>query len=208
MGLVYIKKVSETAQLGLWQISETTDALLETLILTNDEEKVLLNKRSERKKKEWLATRNLLQTILTHNAGLSYDVHGKPYLENSEAHISISHSAGYAVVYIDSRKPVGIDIQKLKPDISKGVDFYINETELNSFDTTDNIMLHIIWSAKESIFKYLGNHRLDFKEDVTLLPFTRNQSGTIQVNILHYGQKQRINVAYEQLDDYILTRTL
>ena len=208
MGLVYIKKVSETARLGLWEITEAEDILRQQLTLTGEEETVLANKRSERKKKEWLATRNLLQTMFPQNAGLSYDAHGKPYLVNNEAHISISHSAGYAVVYIDSIKPVGIDIQKLKPDISKGVAFYMNETELSYFEITDNILLHIVWSVKEAVFKYLGDPELNFKEDVTLLPFARNQSGTIQVNILHYSQKQSIRVEYEEFGDYILTRTL
>ncbi|HEV7379692.1 MAG TPA: 4-phosphopantetheinyl transferase, partial [Dyadobacter sp.] len=118
MGLVYIKKVSDHAQLGLWQISETVDTLLQPLTLTSAEEIVLLNKRSERKKKEWLAVRNLLKMMVPANTGLHYDTHGKPFLNNSDAHISISHSAEYAVVYIDTFDPVGVDIQIIKPDIS------------------------------------------------------------------------------------------
>lgn len=208
MGLVYIKKVSDHAQLGLWQISESVDMLRQALTLTSEEETALENKRTERKKKEWLAARNLIHVMVPDNTGLHYDTYGKPFFHTSEVHLSISHSAEYAVVYMDSQKPVGIDIQKFKPDISKGIDFFMNQTELSYFDGKDNILLHIVWSAKEAVFKFLGDPDLNFKEDVTLLPFVRNQSGTIQVNILHYSQKQSILVVYEQFDDYILTRTL
>jgi 4'-phosphopantetheinyl transferase len=207
MGVVFIKKVSGTAQLGLWHIHETTDVLRLPLSLTTEEEKVFHRKISDRKKKEWLASRNLLQAMIPENFGLYYDAHGKPFLKESHTHISISHSGAYAVVYTDSSKSVGTDIQKLKPDISKGVEYFLNKAELNCFDIADNIMLHILWSAKESVFKYIGSHELNLKEDVILMPFDRNQSGTIQVNILHYSHKQGIRVAYKQLGDYILTRT-
>ena len=207
MGVVFTNKVSDHAQLGLWQIEESVEDLLAQLNLSASDQQMLDSKKNNLRKREWLSARNLLKAMLPENTGIRYDTNGKPFLNENSNHISISHSGDYACVYLSQINPVGVDIQKLKPDISKGVDFFLNETELAGFDMEDNILLHILWSAKETVFKLYGNADLDVKKDICLLPFQRNLSGTIEVNILHNEQREHMVLNYDLLDNYVLTRS-
>ncbi|MCE7041588.1 4'-phosphopantetheinyl transferase superfamily protein [Dyadobacter sp. CY312] len=207
MSVVFIKKVSEYAHIGLWKIEESIDELLSPIHLSDVERALYNSKRNVLRKKEWLACRNLLKIMLPENDGIYYNPEGRPFLNNNSSHISISHSGDYACIYINEQNPVGIDIQRLKPDISKGVDFFLSPKELSQFDTSDNTLLHILWSAKETVYKFLGHSDIDVKKDIYLLPFQRNQTGSIEVNILHIGSTKTLFLRYEMLENYILTRT-
>jgi 4'-phosphopantetheinyl transferase len=207
MGVVFIKKVSEHAQLGLWKIEESAEDLVAQLNLSGSDQEMLHSKKNILRKKEWLASRNLLKAMFPKNKGIRYDTNGKPFLNETSNHISISHSGDYACVYLNQQNPVGVDIQKLKPDISKGADFFLSAAELDQFGTSDNLLLHILWSAKEAVYKFFAAADIDVKKDIYLLPFQRNQSGTIEVNISYSDQDVNLHLHYQTFDDYVLTRT-
>ena len=208
MSIVYIKKISENGLLGLWQITESVENLLENLNLSVYDKQIFEAKINDRKKKEWLACRNLVATMLKGPAGINYDLNGKPYFSDNTFQISMSHSAGYACVYINKFNTVGVDIQQLKTIPAKGVQFFLNEEENGWIASDDNVMLPIIWSVKETVFKYCGIYELDIKKDILLSPFTSNQNGIIEVNVLRQIRNHKILVHYEILDDYVLTYTI
>lgn len=208
MGIVYIKKLSENAILGLWHITETVEALLKMSDLSLADMDIYQTKKNDKRKKEWLACRNLLNKIFQKKVNVHYSQNGKPHLEENNYHISMSHSGEYSCVYTDHINPVGVDIQKLKRSIQKGIDFYINETERRWIEPEDNLMLHIIWSVKESVFKYCGINELDMKKDIILSSFKSNQNGMIEVSILNHDFKNKLLINYVTFDDYILTYTI
>ena len=168
MSIAYIKTPTENSILGLWHINEPVQELLAPLSLSENEIHTLKSKKTDSRKKEWLACRNLLMAMTTSDREIKYDINGRPYFQDEMFEISISHSAEYACVYLNTKKPVGVDIQKLKPAISVGSDFFLSQEEDKWVDKEDNLMLHIIWSAKESLFKYCGIIDLDFKKDILI----------------------------------------
>lgn len=208
MGIVYIKTPSENSVLGLWQITETHDELFESLNLSSYDSGIYNTKKNDLRKKEWLACRNLIKSMLNKNLEIIYDLNGKPYLADNQYQISISHSGEYACVYLDKFKSIGVDVQQLKPTLEGGKDFFVNETENDWVNCHDNVIMHIIWSVKESVFKYCGINELNIKKDITVYPFESNQNSNIEVNILYQGQNNKTLVSYEVFDNYVLTYTV
>ncbi|TDE11387.1 4'-phosphopantetheinyl transferase family protein [Dyadobacter psychrotolerans] len=208
MSTAYIKTPTENSILGLWHINESVQELLASLRLSENERHTFESKKNDARKKEWLACRNLLKAMTAGDLEIKYDSNGRPYFDDKVFEISISHSAEYACVYLNNKKPVGVDIQKIKPAISTGSDFFLSQEENKWVDKEDNLMLHIIWSGKESAFKYCGIMDLDLKKDIHISNFTRNQIGIIEVTILNYDLKDKILINYECFDDYVLTRTV
>jgi 4'-phosphopantetheinyl transferase len=207
MSLVYKKVVSEGALLGLWKISESLEELHATVNLTGLDQEILSKKGSERKKTEWLAVRHLLRELLNATAEITYDALGKPFLKDSNYYLSISHSVQYAAVYMNKAKPVGIDIQKIKTDIEKGFDFFLNAEEQLWVDKTDFMLMNILWSAKESVYKSAGVKDLDPKNQISVNPFQAESDGIISA-VFTDKNNVTLLIHYEVFEDYVLTRTL
>ena len=208
MGIVSIQRFGEYAILGIWQITESIDELLLNVNLTDLDKAILKKKRTDSKKKEWLACRNILKAITDESPQISYDIDGKPFLKDDIYNISMSHSATYAAVYLNKNSLAGVDIQKIKPSISAGADFFLNDDELNWADIQNNLQMHLIWSAKEAAFKYSGLNELDFKKDIRLKPFRGNQNELIEVNIFNRGTVTTIRIGYSLFEQYVLTWTI
>ena len=208
MGMVSIQRFSENATIGIWHITESIEELLLNLNLTDLDGEILSKKRTDAKKKEWLACRNMLKMILNEAPEIYYNVNGKPFLKNNSFSISMSHSGNYAAVYLNQNDFAGIDIQKIKPSISAAADFFLNDNELTWANPHDNLQMHVMWSAKESAFKYFGVPELDFKNDIKLKPFNSNQNELIEVTIFSQTKTAYVRVCYSFFEQYVLTWTI
>lgn len=208
MGISYIKSVSPDSVLGLWQMSEPWQQLRNVLNLPPAELVALEEKKTDRRKQEWLACRALLQQMTGSPPIIRYDINRKPRIQDSSQQLSMSHSGEYASVYLHKTNAVGVDIQQVKPSISKGADYFLNDDEKPRVDLDNNLLLHLIWSAKESVFKYAGDTDLDLKKHIITNSFNSNQNGTIEVSILKGNMTENILVQFETFEDYVLTWTV
>ncbi len=118
-------------------------------------------KKEDAKKSSLLATHImncLLEKSGTKNAILETDEKGRPYLKGSDMFISISHSCDMVACAIDN-KPIGIDIEKIKPVTEKFIKFVCTESEQeyildeNLTDSEKSQRFFEIWTAKEAVFK-------------------------------------------------------
>tara|TARA_R110002124_G_scaffold119772_1_gene277565 strand:- start:227 stop:856 length:630 start_codon:yes stop_codon:yes gene_type:complete len=208
MAIAFIKKIDTNRQIGCWEISEsdsqsfknTSDKSILSFIAHSDP--------TEKRKREVIAVRLLLQQMTSSNETISYYPDGSPFLESHNFHLSISHSKDFAALYLSKYDRVGVDIQIIKSSVLKGLDFYINETEKRWVDISDKIQLNLIWSAKESIFKFYGDAHLDFKQNIKINPFETEQFGTLVAYIENTNQLLQVQVAYEIMENYVLTWTL
>lgn len=207
MGLVYKKVVSEHALLGLWKIEESEEDMLHILETAGISTSKALKKRNTKRIRESLATRCLLFEMLEKPFEIGHDADGKPFLQGDTHQISISHFDQYATIYLSTACAVGIDVQKIKFDIAKGIGFFLNVQEQIWVDKMDFILINILWSAKESIFKYAADKDLNIKDQITIYPFRADSEGIIEIS---FGAQidQKVSVSYEIFEDYILTRTL
>jgi phosphopantetheinyl transferase len=208
MGICYIKTVAPHAQLGIWRMTEPWQDLTTKINLPEEELHALTDITKDKRKQEWLSSRLLIQEITGQSPVVRHNADRKPYLPASEYQLSISHSGEYAAVYISPKSMVGVDIQQLKPSISKGIDYFLNPDEQQWIDTENNLLLHLMWSAKEAAFKYAGNADLDLRKHFTIKPFESNQNGEIQVLISNAGHIVPLTLGYDTFDDYVLTWTI
>ncbi len=193
--------------LGIWEIVEDETYFRSRLALTPAECEELVGIRG-RRRLEWLAVRYLLHLLSerTQRAAVVKDAWGKPRLEGSHWHISISHSRGRAAA-IASPVPVGIDIQHIVPRIARIAHRFLRPEEQEALDACCLVHhMHVYWGGKESLYKAWGRRRLDFRAHLWLEPFAYSPEGGYTAgHVEKDGQQLDFFVRYRLLDDYMLT---
>ncbi len=159
----------------IWSVREIHEPVEELLNML--EKKYLYLKHiekttSESRKKEWLTVRALLKEMLGDEKEILYTETGKPYLSDNSYQISISHTKGFVAIALHPKKSIGIDIEHISPRIQKIRSRFMNERENTNLDKTqEEIHLLLHWSAKESMFKILGEQDVDFQKCLHINPF-------------------------------------
>src|SRR3954469_19556761 len=117
--------------LGIWRMDEDADELLQSGALSEKDFARANSFQSIARKKEWICTRLLLKQLMPQQlSSIIYDENGKPHLENSLAHISVSHTKNFVGVIVSEKYPVGIDLELIHPRIEKIVHRFVSEEEL------------------------------------------------------------------------------
>lgn len=208
MSIIFIEHLKDNKIIGLWHITETLEELKSKISLFAQDEFYFTKKRTLNKKREWLASRILLQEMSNHPWKIAYDPFGKPLDLDQKFNLSISHSHAYSTALIDQTSCVGIDVQKMKIPFQTGHDYFLNAAEMKWIDPSNNELINLIWSAKETIYKFAGIFELNFKEAITILPFDLTQPDPIFCELRTPTEIKTISVAYRLFDEYVLTYTI
>lgn len=172
MPLIYDTKSANQFTLGVWQFDEAPDFFIDKLSLTENEA-LILSDMTDKRAKEWLSSRHLTHLLSTRSdrAPLVKDEYGKPSIEDSTWHISISHSETMTAV-IGSSHIVGIDVQKQTTKIRKIAHKFIPEDILSQLPSHFEMEhMHVHWSAKEAMYKAYGKKSLNFISHIYVDPF-------------------------------------
>jgi len=205
MPLTVNKNINPEGEFGIWNITESREYFLERLDMTDDEIEHYKTIRGNLQI-EWLASRYLLHKMSGRKirGKLFKDEYGKPHLEDSNYHISMSHSKDMAAV-IASPIVCGIDIQLIVPKIKRIAHKFMNEPEFDSLDKQELLHMHIYWGAKECLYKSYGKRKLDFKKHILIDPFVLEEdSGTFTGWVSKDDFEQKYFLNYKRYDDYIL----
>jgi 4'-phosphopantetheinyl transferase len=208
MPLVFSKKFSNDVNIGLWQIDESTEFFESNLVLYNEEVNEIAE-LSERKQREWLSSRYLLQSIMNIDYRLAVikNDNGKPYLIGTNHHISLSHSANF-IAAIVAPFAIGIDVQYITEKIDRIKHKFLSEKEYQHYSEYQNLlMLHIYWGAKESLFKVYGLGSVDFKKHLYIEPFSIHD-GCFFGNILKDNSVMRYKMEFVISDAFVLVYTV
>jgi 4'-phosphopantetheinyl transferase len=204
MPLIVDKKVREHIQLGIWQMNEPIPKLRENVRLTHDEEEVLAGFKSERRQMEWLTARKLVQHYIGAETQIGYFESGKPHLKGPNPHISISHSGNLTALLFNKNAATGIDIQRVSDKVLRIKHKFVNDEEWKYVPESDVEMLHIIWGAKEALYKIHGDNRVFFKEHLNILPFKNEGSGLLEAELSYPGIECHYQLRFEKIEDYIM----
>lgn len=206
MPLLLQENIQPLGELGLWDITETEVFFLENLQLFEEEKGIIASIKGHRRL-EWLASRYLLHYMSGREVrgALIKDSHGKPRLEDSPYHISLSHSHG-TVAVIATPFSVGIDIQKLVPKIERIAHKFMRAEEEESLQEETRLEhLHVYWGAKEALYKAYGRRELDFKKHLLVEPFKYDlDSGFCSGQVIKDTFSARYQIWYERRGDFIL----
>jgi len=155
-------------KIALWEITETLEELLQLSHVIST-----ANFNTEKRKKEWIASRLLLNEI-NPNYSISYNAFGAPELNNN-SYISISHSKGLVAIII-SQQQVGIDIEEISEKALRVSSKFVSTNNLKAL-TAEKATL--IWCCKEAVFKWHQKGEVDFIADIKLHPFESMEKGEI-----------------------------
>lgn len=189
------------AQILVLEIDKNIDELKNQLTDYNktDFEKI----SSEKRKKEFLGIRIALKELLNYEAQIIYDETGKPFLSDNSYNISISHSGKWVAVIAHPTRNVGIDIEVCSTKIQKVFTRFLSKTEQTELSNGTNIeQLQLAWSAKESLYKIIGNQAVDFAKSLRVFPFDITDKGTIIAQ--HIPTKTLYKLSYIHNSTYSL----
>jgi len=191
--------------IGIWNLNESSEILLEQCSLSTVEEEKFNTFIIERRKKEFLASRIILQNLLDKNQEIEYSQEGKPHLKSKIHNISISHSADFACLFF-SDKNIGIDIEQTTRNIDRVATRFLHSKELEFIDTTNNPQHTkiLFWAAKEAIFKCAEDVGIQYNEQIFIEPFQLKNEGDCNGYLQLEQKKVNFKLHYFFIENNVL----
>jgi len=195
MPIIFEKQIDAAKKLAVWHI---TEQLVELSALCAYLPHPQL---SIKRNTEIAVSRLLLQFLLQSDKSIAFskDENGKPFLANSNTAISFTHSKAMVacIINLDARN-VGIDIEIIRDKIKLIAPKFVTQNDVTPFVETYHS--HLIWGAKEVLYKIYALKGLDFKDHLKVNITLNNGYGEINKN--EYFSKH--NIEYLILHDYML----
>jgi phosphopantetheine--protein transferase-like protein len=206
MPILLKQELADGGELGVWEITEPVQYFADRLDLHPSEAQEVAS-LNDRKQLEWMASRYLLHLMsgrAVRGACLKDD-HGKPYLVDSDYHISMSHSRTMVAV-VASPHDVGIDIQVIVEKIGRIAKRFLTPEELDRIEPSDHTeVLHVLWGAKESLYKAYGKRQLDFKQHIWTDSIVYKPHGCQTKGGYSRGNEAKtFDIFAQQINNYIL----
>jgi phosphopantetheinyl transferase len=175
--LLFSRYIDEKLRFAAWHISEEEAFFRDDLPLSADEVLELEQHRNPLRTKEWLASRWLLHQLTGHQARmpLMKNIYSKPFFVGTTAQFcSLSHSQG-TVAALLSDKDCGCDIQVIVEKMPRIAPKFMRSDEFEWVEkraySEQFILIHLIWTAKEAMYKAYGQKEVDFKAQLFIEPF-------------------------------------
>ncbi len=167
MPVFFQHQINEHTRLGVWKIEETEDFFKGNV--PQHREVTHPHKRLQH-----LAGRFLLQYLFPDFPYKLIQIADtrKPFLPDERYHFSISHCGDYAAAIVSSKNRVGVDVEEPVEKILTIQNKFLSDKEreqfLYEFKTPNFRLPTLLWSAKESVFKWYGNGGVDFRQHIQL----------------------------------------
>ncbi|MBS1634328.1 MAG: 4'-phosphopantetheinyl transferase superfamily protein [Bacteroidetes bacterium] len=145
----------------------------------------------------------LLRHLVGNESTVRYDDKGKPYLNASRLHISISHSHEKLAIIVNEQEPTGIDIELIRDKVIRIRHKFLSPPELEDAGMEVEKLL-VYWSAKETLYKIYGLKEVDFIAHLFIAPFSYTGKGFIYGTIKLGQTEKKFELRYEKTEDYIL----
>jgi 4'-phosphopantetheinyl transferase EntD len=196
MPIFFQHSIDDTTRLGIWKIEENETFFKGNVPLHRDV-------THPHKRLQHLAGRFLLQFLF---ADFPYHLiqvadTRKPYLPGEEYHFSISHCGDYAAAIVSKNKRVGVDIEIPVEKIERIRDKFLSPEEQTLLLNGDLKQLTTLWSAKEAVFKWYGEGKVDFKAHMQL---KTQDPATTQIDCFFALREKWLAVNYRILEQIVL----
>ncbi|MDO4191630.1 MAG: hypothetical protein Q4D14_08140, partial [Bacteroidales bacterium] len=90
--LVLNEKIDNGAILAMWKVEESVTDLLEMLFNKPEHVEAISKMGAEKRQKEYLTSRVMLNMVLNDEKTIAYEKNGAPYLTDKSYNISIAHT--------------------------------------------------------------------------------------------------------------------
>ena len=207
MPLIINKMIDAQTDLLVWESIEDEEFMRREIIHPDSISLALKNIINPKRIKEKLATTLLFQTALktSDSIEIAYDEHGKPYLASFPLHISISHTGNYVSIITSKNKIPGIDIETIRDRIVKIADKFINKEEFSFIEEATRIeQMHVIWGAKECIYKIYGKKGVDFKKNMKISSFNYLKDSYLRAKIEMPTYQKEMTIHFKKISNCML----
>ena len=201
MPIFFQQQINEHTRLGIWKIEETEEFFKANVPQHRDV-------THPHKRLQHLAGRFLSQYLFP---DFPYELiqiadTRKPFLPDEQYHFSISHCGDFAAAIVSKDSRVGIDIEIPTEKISKIMYKFLSakEHELFHLIQPDNDRIPfstLLWSAKESVFKWYGDGGVDFRREIQL---KKQHEGNETIESFFSKNNTELTVHYRQFDHLVL----
>jgi 4'-phosphopantetheinyl transferase EntD len=116
----------------------------------------------------------------------------------------LSHSNGHIACILHQNHIVGIDVQVENAKLKRIATKFLNDDEMQRYEDSDKSLpyLHLLWSAKEAVFK-IHRHHMAFKKICTD-DFDLMEKGRIKIKAERFDGLHKHEVHFKRLDDVYL----
>lgn len=206
MPIRYIKTLVDGSTLALWHITESEEELSSHVRTSSREHAELQGIRSVKGRIRWLAVRKALNSLFPEDISECLkDEHGKPFVNNFNGYISLSHSNEYAIAMVHPTHPVGVDIEIIQPKIRRIMHKFLKDSEIEIVRGKHEIeKLYACWCAKEAIFKWQGKKGISLKQNIRISDFEYQPMGSLDALLHTEEYSQDLTVGFEEMDGYFL----
>jgi phosphopantetheinyl transferase (holo-ACP synthase) len=198
----------EGGLVGLWKITETTEALFAWLNPTGGELEQYLQFKNEGRRRDWLAVRLLLREMKGAAAGIVYSPQGNPELANVKGHISISHSSGFVTIFYHPTFQPGIDIELITRNVEKVAGKFLSKEELEDCTFSNhrsNKDLMLRWCAKEAVFKMVPYSDIDFASQISCIAEPlKTSEGMLTATFTNEANQYLIPLHFKLIGDLLM----
>ena len=205
MPIFFQQQINDSTRLGIWKIEETEEFFKANVPQHRDV-------THPHKRLQHLAGRFLLQYLFP---DFPYELiqiadTRKPFLPDEQYHFSISHCGDFAAAIVSKDSRVGVDIEIPTEKISKIMYKFLSakEHELFHLIQPDNDRIPfstLLWSAKESVFKWYGDGGVDFRKEIQL---KKQHEGNETIESFFSKNNIELTVHYRQFDHLVLAWVL
>ncbi|MBE2229996.1 MAG: 4'-phosphopantetheinyl transferase superfamily protein [Chitinophagaceae bacterium] len=201
MPVFFQHRINEDTRLGVWKIEEN-EAFFKGNVPVHREV------THPRKRIQHLAGRFLLQYLFP---DFPYELiqladTRKPFLPDERYHFSISHCGDFAAALVSRSRRVGVDVELTHDRVRTIRDKFLSVTEQTLFKVNDGEpdtrLLTLLWSAKETVFKWYGKGEVDFRRHI-LLSEMDETANTLRCDFGKEGST--LNVHYRVFDRLVLS---
>ncbi len=200
MPVFFQHQINEYTRLGVWKIEETEDFFKGNVPLHREV-------THPHKRLQHLAGRFLLQYLFP---DFPYELiqiadTRKPYLPDERYHFSISHCGDYAAAIVSSKNRVGVDVEEPVVKILNIQNKFLSEKEKLQFTgkltTHDSRLMTLLWSAKESVFKWYGAGGVDFRQHIQLFNLQEEKQ---TIDCFFAKNESELVIQYRYFDELVL----
>ena len=165
---------SNALQWMIWEITEDL-SFFQTFPenwTTNKDQEIVSQKKLESSAARFCLW-NVCQQISEGPWDLRKDERNRPYFDQSDYHISLSHSFPFVAAIISHKKSVGIDLERFGRKVEKIGPRFLSAEEWNRWQDSHSDLTKA-WTCKEAIYKAMGVPGLAFQQDIQLPSFANN----------------------------------
>ena len=212
MPLHSLQRLSPTAALGLWQLTESPAALWPALPAAY---RALLPPTADATRQaQWLAGRALVHALLAAlpappPAGLlvNNDAAGRPWLAGParDLRVSLSHSGAWVAAVLARGGRVGVDVERIRDKAQRLASRYLAPEEqaaaqalIRAAPAAADAHYTLLWSAKETLYKLAGQRGILFNQQLLLDPIGLEETGEMPATLVLHGRQTRHCICYSR----------